>query len=132
MILLKIALILAFVLFSAIAGAKEAILYHHRSSSISGDKTDWHPLFVIERGVVLGLIYLCCRDWILCSGLIFIFSIIHNGVYYESRHALNPSIYPYGWRSNSTTSTAFFEFDFPVRLILAGWGIIVIAFSFLL
>lgn len=124
--MIEIALILIFVHYSALEGIREGFYYHAQPDTRS---FNLHYLFVIQRALFGLLILYISRDWVFCVGLVLIFSLFHNGFYFITRNKLNPEIYKKGFFSNSTTSTAFFEFSFPVRLILAVLGIAAILFN---
>lgn len=134
------------IMYSVIEGKREAIFWHHRIKS--SDYTlfkniDRHPLFTIQRGLMLMSLALASYyilDNILLVGYLFImnvliFSFFHNGSMYLERYKMsvvanidepNRWVYEKGWWAQSTTSTAFStKFMTPLsRTIQAIIGII--------
>ena len=112
--------------YAVLEGKREANFWHHRIRStdyIAFKDKDRHPMFAIQRGLVLGSmllasIYILDNVWLglylfLMNALIF--SFFHNGMMYLERHNMsktaNPTdstkwIYTRGWFDQSTTSTA--------------------------
>lgn len=115
------------ILYAILEGKREANFWHHRikSSDYKDFKDiDRHPIFTIQRGLVLLILalssYLILNDiWL--TGYLFImnsliFSFWHNGSMYLERYKMskisNPHyskgwVYKKGWWSQSTTSTAW-------------------------
>lgn len=126
-------LTLIFVLFSLVEGVRDGFMYHYRSMS-SDNRYNIHWLFTIERSIVvfsLSLILLLYRhDTSIVYATTFgcsislIFSFLHNGSYYTTRHFLNKEIYPLTFFDDSTTSTATFELSVAHRIVLAIIGFI--------
>ena len=92
-----------------------------------------HWLFVAQRGIVLGALslhlptdYSLIEVGIFSVGLALIYSFFHNGTYYLTRHKLNNAIYPKGFWSDSTSSTAIMEFNIKWRTAMAVVGFIFI------
>lgn len=129
-----IVIITAFLLwcvYCVLEGRREAYYYNSLwkgLSSIYIIPANLHPLFTIQRSIILGVICLINFDWWLIS-LPLVFSFFHNGMYYLTRHELNYRIYPKGWWDMSTTSTAFTTKLFtPVirtTLFIVGIGVLV-------
>lgn len=125
-------LLLAIWLLAALVeGGRDAFLYHYRTNSVSQDKRNIHWLFVIERAIIFCLIMWAYGDGhsILDEGvfglsLAMMFSLIHNGVYYQVRHHLDKNVYPKGFWSSSVTSQATLEFNLVTRIFLFATGII--------
>ena len=112
--------------YSLIEGKREANFWHHRINSSDYElfkDVDRHPLFVIQRGLVLisiGIITYLVTDSILWSVYLFtmnslLFTFFHNGSMYLERLMMsirsNPNnsdkwIYKDGWWSQSSTSVA--------------------------
>jgi len=131
MIILKITIILSFVLWAILEGYEEAELFHYKSIAPQ-PKVVPHFLFTSNRLIVGALIAWITKDWMFCLGLAMTFSLIHNGIYYHTRHKLNPFIYPLGWRDSSTTSTAKLNFGFFARMTMAQIGLVLIIVSMVL
>lgn len=134
------------IMYSIIEGKREAIFWHHRIKS--SDYTlfkniDRHPLFTIQRGLMLMSLALASYyilDNILLVGYLFImnlliFSFFHNGSMYSERYKMsvianidepNTWIYEKRWWAQSTTSTAWLtKFMTPTsRTIQAILGVI--------
>lgn len=90
-----------------------------------------HWAYMICRLFLLTAIYFAVDErvsvWsniIFCFSLIFIFSFFHNGMYYTTRHKLNPKIYEEKFFSNSETSQAVFEFDVKFRIMMCALGLL--------
>ena len=114
------------VYYSILEGKREANFWHHRVNSSDYElfkDIDRHPLFVIQRGIVLisvGIVSYLVTDSILWSGYLLImnsllFTFFHNGSMYLERLMMsmrsNPNdsnkwIYKDGWWSQSSTSVA--------------------------
>jgi hypothetical protein len=85
---------------------------------------DLHPHFFWTRSIVGSITgYVMCQnsllDWFLimiCLGLIFPF--FHNGFYYLTRHKIDSTKYPLGFRDMSTTSISNINFTFSIRLCM--------------
>jgi hypothetical protein len=117
---------IAWVLYSIMEGAREAVFYAFRDH-LKVFIYNEHILYTIQRAIVLGI---CAYidPWILLSGP-FAFPFFHDGAYYTMRNFLDENIYTEGWFAQSDTSTAwltkFFTptvrmICFVISLILAG------------
>jgi len=115
------------IIYAIIEGRREAHFWHHKikSSDYKDFKDiDRHPLFTIQRGLMLltlALTSYLILDNIWLAGYLlimnsFIFSFWHNGSMYLERFKMskmlspnNPKawIYEKGWWAQSTTSTAW-------------------------
>ena len=124
--MIYISLIL-WMVYSFIEGKREAHFWHHRikSSDYNTFKDiDRHPLFTIQRGLMLLALALASYEildsiWLAGYLLImnaFVFSFWHNGSMYLERYKMSklssPNtpdrwIYEKGWWAQSTTSTAW-------------------------
>lgn len=118
-------------LTAATEGVRDSFLYHYRMHSTKPDKRNIHWLFVIERAIIFGLIMWTYGDGhsVLDEGvfglsLAMMFSLIHNGVYYQVRHHLDKNVYPKGFWSSSVTSQATLEFNLMTRIFLFATGVI--------
>ena len=115
------------IVYAIIEGKREAMFWHHRIKSsdyITFKDFDRHPLFSLQRGVMLLVLVLASYqilDNIYLTGYLFImnglvFSFFHNGAMYLERynmsmisHPIDSTkwIYKKGWWAQSTTSTAW-------------------------
>ena len=118
--------LLIWIIYSIIEGKREANFWHHRINSSDYEifkDIDRHPLFVLQRGLMLiciGILGYLVTDSILWSGYLFImnslvFTFFHNGSMYLERLIMsmrsspnNSDIWVYkdGWWSQSSTSVA--------------------------
>lgn len=110
---------LLFNLWACIAGFKEAALFSKKGSAAFW--FDIHRLFVGER---------ICVFLIMCSGIclekveiftllpacVLSFPFYHDGFYYIGRHYTD--VEEYNFASESKSSTAVLEFNFPMRCLL--------------
>lgn len=135
--MIELFLLQTWILVCLLEGKRDAFFYHNRKYSIKPDNKNIHWLFSVQRFIILSLIF--CMYYILNSALstgvfifslILIFSWIHNGVYYFTRHKLDNSVYPKGWFDTSTTSEAKLEFNFISRTFMFITGIIGIVASY--
>lgn len=88
-------------------------------------KFNIHSIFFIQRGLVLGLLVSLNIPMLIAGALVF--SFLHNGSYYTTRHHLNKANYPKTWWDQSTTSTSWMtKFNSPIsRTIQAAIGLAV-------
>lgn len=100
------------VLYSLLEGFREGFFWEYRNNSTKQYKFEIHPIFSLQRGIVLiiiGLLLFNSISWISIIniiGMMLIFSFFHNGTYYYTRNKLDNNIYKLKWRDQSTTSTA--------------------------
>jgi len=112
--------------YSIIEGKREANFWHHKIQSkdyIIFKDEDRHPLFMLQRGLVLLLgsilvFYITSSVWLSLYILTMnslIFSFFHNGMMYTERNKMSKMVYPEDsnkwvyskkWYSQSNTSTA--------------------------
>ena len=103
---------IAWILYSMLEGLREGFYWHFKSHSKKDCDFEIHPIFSLQRGVVLTLIgillytFIGWQSIISVLSMMLIFSLFHNGTYYCTRHKLDESLYPKGWSDQSTTSTA--------------------------
>lgn len=103
---------IAWILYSMLEGLREGFYWHFKSHSKKDCDFEIHPIFSLQRGVVLTLIgillytFIGWQSIISVLSMMLIFSFFHNGTYYCTRHKLDESLYPKGWSDQSTTSTA--------------------------
>jgi hypothetical protein len=110
-----ITLILAniiWMMYSMLEGLREGFYWHFKSTSKRDCKFEIHPIFALQRGLVLliigGLLYYTIGIYSLTSiiDMALIFSFFHNGTYYYTRNKLDNNLYQLKWKDQSTTSTA--------------------------
>ena len=101
------------VMYSTLEGLREAFYWHYKGIASSTDGVDLHPIFTLQRGILL--FTLMFFMWVTLSStvgvLIFLanallFSFFHNGMMYLFRNKLDSKVYPKKWFDQSTTSTA--------------------------
>lgn len=109
--------------YAHLEGIREGHYYHSSVQTGDANKFNIHDIFYVQRACVLGIIGVIPFDWSLMIGCILSFSAIHDGAYYLQRHALDKNVYPEGWKSQSITSTAFFELNYKQRIFLLIVGI---------
>lgn len=84
-----------------------------------------HAMLTVFRSIVM-IPVLYYEGLFNCIALMLMFPLIHDGMYYQTRNKLNKNVYTMGWMDHSTQSGALISFDFPVRLIFAVLGIILL------
>ena len=112
----------SYIVFSALSGYFEAYFWNEYPRV---NQRFSHIMLTIFRAVVMVPIFwyegLC-----FCIGLAFLFPLVHDGFYYETRNRINQNVYTLGWMDHSKNTGALISFDFPIRVILACIGIIII------
>jgi len=99
---------------------------------------DLHPQYFWIRTLVGSVFsYSICDmnllKWFLimvCFGMVFPF--FHNGVFYKTRHEIDNTKYPLGFRDMSTTSIANVNFTFAIRSLMLSIGLIGLSLIYLL
>ena len=123
--MIYIILLVSWALYSLIEGYREAYYWHYKINSTDfsdTQKEDLHPIFTVQRGVVLLVLFFSLTLILNIVGATLIliansliFSFIHNGMMYSTRNKLTikmyPNdktkwIYPNTWLAMSSTSTA--------------------------
>lgn len=151
MIIILLSLLAIFFYF--LEGKRDASFYSVNVNSPTPVKENLHWLFFSTRFIVLWLMFVVTtyaypnqlrlsdlwnllpripiKSSIFLISLALIFSFVHNGVYYETRHKLDKNIYPKGFRDDSTSSTATIEMNFKMRTTLAVIGVlgVIMAYS---
>ena len=99
--------------YSTLEGFREGFYWHFKSNSRRDCKFEIHPIFALQRSIVLAIIgmYLFCNIGLLYSvtsvlSMMLIFSFFHNGTYYYTRNKLDDKVYQKRWADQSSTSTA--------------------------
>lgn len=132
------AIIIGFIIWAGIEGTREALYFHFKTKTSTVDRHE-HWLFAWQRGIVI--LTMCFLQWysakgcLLTSccffvGLSLMFSLMHNSCYFSVRNALDPQIYPLGWRSESTTSSALINFTFADRIISFFMGVVLVTLTY--
>ena len=112
MILAALSINIAWILYSMLEGLREGFYWHFKTNSRRDCNFEIHPIFSLQRGVVLTLIgillytFIGWQSIISVVSMMLIFSYFHNGTYYCTRHKLDDRLYEKGWCDQSTTSTA--------------------------
>lgn len=97
----------------------EAMYYVLKARNSMLDKYNEHPMFMVQRGLVLVLIGYILKQFYPCFLLCFMFPFVHDGMYYLIRDILDRS-YPMRWIARPKKSTAVFDivFQYPwVRVV---------------
>jgi hypothetical protein len=89
------------IIYSLFEGVREAFYWNLYPAY----KFNIHTLFFLQRSLVLIIITAFNIPMVLACALIF--SFLHNGSYYTTRHLLNKANYPKTWFDQSTTSTSW-------------------------
>lgn len=109
--------LILWILYAFLEGKREAIFWHHRIKSSDYQKfksKDRHPMFMLQRGMVLllgGIATYYMSDSIILTSYIFVmnmllFSFFHNGAMYSERNNMSNTTYMKRWWAQSKTSTA--------------------------
>lgn len=107
-----IAINLIWIAYSLLEGLREGFYWHFKVNSRRECKFEIHPIFSLQRGLVLsimcGLMFYTFGWYSVINtvSMMLMFSFFHNGSYYCTRHKLDDKLYPKEWRDQSTTSTA--------------------------
>ncbi len=115
------------ILYSKFEGEREA--YYYLSASKTGDSNKYniHSVFYTQRALfIVACAFITGLHWYTLFnvlGIIFCFPFIHDGFYYHYRHKLTQTLYPEGFASDSTTSTARQEFNYETRAVLFAIGV---------
>lgn len=114
--------------YSCISGIKDGILWGRQgAASFAWNE---HIIFIAER-ISIGLLplsYMIIKDYTyidyaaLLIAWFLMFSFLHNGFYYETRHRIDQP--NYHWFFDSFTSTARFEIDIVTRTLTFIIGIL--------
>lgn len=128
-------ILLAWILFSALEGIREAYYFSVKSEGTKFKSFDEHPMFAAQRLLVISIFSVSCASgwlsWLaFCVSFSLIFPMIHDGIYYETRRRLD-KIYKRGFLDHSKTSTAVMTrfLIFPVRLIMFITGTVLFLIS---
>lgn len=128
---MTIALTIGFIIWTLLDGYCQAYYYDLYPSEKK--HRNLHPFYVAERVIILTAIWFLIPTryplWdciIFILSLCLIYSFVHNGIYYWTRHKLNDKVYPKTWRDDSEKSTAFFELGFGYRTAMFLIGLLFI------
>ena len=127
---------IVWILYALFEGYRESYYWFFKTNSNVINNYEMHPLFELQRGIVLLLIFvnlLLLTNPIVASLNIIsnalLFSYFHNGIYYLTRNKLDNNVYKLKWKDDSTTSTAkterFFKYKYRTAYVIIG-GIITI------
>jgi hypothetical protein len=130
---------LLWIIYSVIDGMKDGFYWHFKSNSRRDSNFEIHPIFALQRGLVLLIIglllsYSIGLYSIICIlSMMLIFSFFHNGTYYYTRNKLDNKIYPLRWKDESTTSTAKLTkiMTYKNRSILMFFGLLLEVFIYI-
>lgn len=135
---MKIFFTLLWITYSLFEGIREGFYFHNRANSARQDNFEIHPLFFIQRSIVLILIFVPINiQFGMYNSLLFIlvqiftFSFFHDGIYYVTRNNLDKKLYAKRWFDSSKTSTARIELSFILRLLFLIAGLILLYFNIL-
>jgi len=120
-------------MYSVFSGIKDGVLWGRKGAD--SFKIDEHKIFYGERASISILIVLIALGWwlkflipldlILCEICYLIsFPFFHNSSYYESRNKIDNAYR--GYWSDSTTSTAEWNFNFKTRVILFIFSLLIL------
>jgi hypothetical protein len=120
------------IIYSITEGIREAYLFYFEVNSTITKPFQLHPLFTVQRGIVLltlgGLMYfggLGLYAIPAVVALMLIFTYFHDGYYYVTRHKLDNKTYPLGWKSETSTSNAKINMNYTVRTTAMIIGILI-------
>lgn len=135
MILGIIILVVLFVAYALLCAITEA---HYQDYLYFTDRKhkNLHPLYFIERGIVLFFVWLQTYNlfiWdriIFCFALILIHPFFHNGMLYTVRNYLTPEIYKKKWFADKEKGqdkhSAIFEISAKFRIAMLLIGLLLI------
>lgn len=120
---------LIWVIFSALHGVYDGIMYSHFDFSRPIEKGIKHPHVwgTLMRAVFLVALFFWIPDWRLSVSCILAFSFWHNGMYYEARRWWGGALTNFFSASKTSTSWGFtlfgryiqpFELNFFIRTFL--------------
>lgn len=131
-------IIIGFVLYSVSEGMRDALYYHFKIFRTQVDYHE-HSLYVISRAVVVfslcllhhyaykaGVFSFFC----MFVGLSFIYSFIHDSIYFTGRNHLDSQVYPKTWRSEATNSNALMNFNLLDRLLMFFIGVALLTLTY--
>lgn len=94
----------------------EAMYFTLKARNSMLDKINEHPMFMLQRGLVLVLIGYILQAFYPCFLLCLMFPFVHDGMYYLVRDMLDSS-YPQRWIARPKKSTAIFDIVFQYPLV---------------
>lgn len=128
----SIVILLLWIVYSILEGMREGNYYDATMRSERSYK-NIHWIYFLQRGIFLFVIGVTMETAIFPLSLAFIFPYIHDGSYYAQRNDIDVRFYPKRFKSDSSTSTAFFELTYMERVALALTGsIFFIGYLFLI
>lgn len=118
-------------IYAALEGVKEGYLYNYRDENDLAYGKDLHPLFTFQRVAVIAIAaipLLIPGKWyfapIALVGLALVFPLVHDGYYYLTRNKIDETIYPQGFFTDRSTSTAKISLSRIQRIYAAMAGCI--------
>jgi hypothetical protein len=135
-IFLIIVCIMIYILYAVSKGYIQAYYYHNRNLT----KENLHWLYLTEAVVVAVLLsYIFTPEsklvWLNIIGMILnvlslgaIFPYFHDGEYYITRHWLDSTKYPLGWKDIGRSGNAWMNFNYfdRVGLLILGLALLII------
>jgi hypothetical protein len=130
------------IIYSSLFGYCDAWYWYGANTSKYSVKgflfKDLHPHYFWMRSVVGSVFAFAMSgenilDWfliVICLGMLFPF--FHNGFFYKTRHEIDNTKYPLGFKDMSTTSIAKVNFTFGIRSLMLGIGLIGLSLIYLL
>lgn len=126
LILIYTTIFLLWIVYASYEGFREAYYYFNTMTSNKSNKKNLHPIFFLQRGMILTMIYFALNivpnnllnGLMLIFILALVFPIFHDGFYYLIRHRLDYMVYQKGFWDDSTTSTAILEIKVNTRIFM--------------
>ena len=132
MIAVLIIVPLLWIVYSAIEGIKEGYLYNYRNTGDPSYGTNLHPLFTAQRTTVAAIaliLFVVISKWyfspIPMVAFMLVFPLVHDGFYYMTRHKIDKNVYPMGFLTDKSTSTAKISLSRIQRIYAALAGCVV-------
>lgn len=125
-------IIFFWILFAAVSGVTEAVLFSNNVILANSKKKEWqdeHFWFTTQRFIVYLILIrnLHLAECILLGLAFFaVFPFIHDGVYYTVRDIIYPGSYPKRFLDNSTETDAKLSFGDVARVSLFLIGVAII------
>lgn len=108
--------IMIWILYAIFDGIREALYFTLKARNPMLDYINEHPMFMMQRGLVLVLIGYILQQFYPCFLLACMFPFVHDGMYYLFRDILDNS-YPQRWIAQPKKPTAIFDIVFKYPLV---------------